>query len=662
MKKQIYTHIRFSLFFGLVVLSQFIQTSFVFGQSIILEESDYYQITNVHIPDSIVLEVGGMAFNDDGELAISTRRGELWILSDPESDHPSFQRFGRGLHEPIGLAFRDGAYYIAQRGELTKLEDQIGDGQADVYTTIYRWPLSGNYHEYSYGPKFLPNGEMIVTLNVSWIGHGASLAKWRGWMLKITTDGKITPYATGMRSPLGFGFNSDGDIFYTENEGDWIGSGWLTHVEKGDFTGHPAGLEWSHRSESPLNLRFEDIDDSQGLTLYEQSKNISELKNPSVWFPHAIMGISTSDVLLIDDQNKVGPFAGQFLVGDHGHSKIMRVAMEKINGKYQGAVFNFREGFASGITRLKWGPDNQLYVGMTSRGWSSIGEESFGIERMKWNGKIPFVMHSIRAESNGFTIKFTKPVEELSAIAPDNYQITDFTYNYDRRYGSPVVDREQKQIRNIDLSEDKKSVRLYVDGLREGFINEIQLNGIESLHEERLLHPKAYYTLNQLPSGDRSSLRAIDSTPTGTTNELFGADSKRIISMPPDWEADSVKNFQLGTRPGNIFDLDIFRVRTGEKVALTFTNDDDMPHNVVFTEPGMADAVGESAMNLGLNGAALNYIPNMDEVLFHSSLLGPGESETIYFIAPDQPGDYDYVCTFPGHHFTMRGILQVVNS
>ena len=215
---------------------------------------EYYRLDSVEIPPEISLEVGGLAFNEKGELAVSTRRGEIWLIKNPESGNPEYSRFAHGLHEPLGLVFRNGSYYCSQRGELTKITDLDGDDRADSYQTIYSWDLAGNYHEYSYGPLFTDNGDMLVTLNLGWIGRGASLSKWRGWMLRITESGEMTPIATGMRSPAGFGFNKEGDIFYTENQGGWVGSGRMTHVEEGDFVGNPEGLKWTGESGSPLNL------------------------------------------------------------------------------------------------------------------------------------------------------------------------------------------------------------------------------------------------------------------------------------------------------------------------------------------------------------------------------------------------------------------------
>jgi glucose/arabinose dehydrogenase len=218
-----------------------------------VNENDYYRLTTIPIPEDIVLEVGGLAFTEDDRLAVCTRRGEVWLITDPymrTTKTPAFTKFAVGLHEALGLASWKGALYTTQRAELTKLTDTNGDDRADLYETIYSWPLSGNYHEYSYGPLFLPNGDMLVTLNLAWIGYGESLAKWRGGMLKITQEGEMTPIATGLRSPAGFGFNTEGDVFYAENQGDWIGSGRITHLEKGDFAGNPAGLNWTSEPES----------------------------------------------------------------------------------------------------------------------------------------------------------------------------------------------------------------------------------------------------------------------------------------------------------------------------------------------------------------------------------------------------------------------------
>ncbi|HQU61346.1 MAG TPA: hypothetical protein PLU64_19190, partial [Saprospiraceae bacterium] len=141
---------------------------------ILPSESDYYKIITLPIPQDIVLEVGGLVTLPNGSLAASTRHGEVWIIEDPymEGGAPYFRRFASGLHEILGLAYQDGAFYMAQRGELTKLVDENGDGRADRYETVYAWPLSGHYHEYSFGPVIAPDGSFFVTANVAFGDQG----------------------------------------------------------------------------------------------------------------------------------------------------------------------------------------------------------------------------------------------------------------------------------------------------------------------------------------------------------------------------------------------------------------------------------------------------------------------------------------------------------
>lgn len=625
-----------------------------------LQESDFYSISPMPVPDGIVLEAGGLTFDEEGKLAVPTRRGDIWMITDPGSSNPGFERFASGLHEPLGIAYREGVYYVAHRGELVRITDRDDDGKADLFESVYRWPITGNYHEYSYGPKFLPDGDMIVTLNLSWEGRGVSLSPWRGWMLKITEEGEMTPYATGLRSPLGMGINKEGDIFYAENQGDWISTGWVTHLEEGDFAGNPEGLKWTGLPGSPLDLKPEAIDDSRGLTLHEYSREIPELKAPAVMLPHTIMGISTADLLLIENDDQVGPYTGQFLVADQGHSKIMRLFMEKVKEEYQGAVFGFREGFSSGVIKLSWGPEDDIYVAMTSRGWPATGQQPYGIDRMSWNGEIPFEMKSIEAESNGFTIRFTHPVDAETAGNAGNYRVTDFTYHYHRKYGSPAINRESKAVTDAEVADDLMSVRLYVHGLREGYINEVRAEGVQSGENRGLLHPTAYYTLNNIPDGPAHELDSVEVPDADIAAEERGTGyNKKITEMPADWDGEADLGIEVGTETGLRFDTELIEAEAGSRVALTLTINDDMLHNLVITEPNMADRVGEEAMALGLDGPMLEYAPDMDEILFHTSLLEPGDSQTIYINIPDTPGDYQFICTFPGHHYTMRGILRV---
>lgn len=497
------------------------------------KESDYYEIRTVPIPEGIFLGVGGMAFLPNDKLAVCTRRGEVWTISNPymkDGMAPSYQLFARGLHEPLGLTYHDGSLYLAQRPELTRLTDLDGDGIADEYKTIYPFHITGNYHEYAYGPLFDKDGKMIVTLNLTWInhppelrktqgwGHMESPVKWRGWMLKISEDGKMEPYAAGFRSPAAFGFNKEGDIFYAENQGGWIGSGYIMALEKGDFASHPASLKWASDPDSPVKLRVGDIPDT-GKPQFEVAKNIPGIKTPSVWIPHGYMGVSTSGMLL-DDKGEFGPFKDQIFVGDQGQSVINRVFLEKVKGVYQGVVFPFRKGFSSGVFRMVWGSDDSMFVGMTGRGWGSTGGELFGLQQLVWNGKTPFEVRAVRAMPDGFELEFTKAVDEVTARDVASYQIKTFTYEYHHEYGSPVINQGECGIKAIEVSPDNKKVRLVVEDMKEGYIHELDVKGIRSAEENfPLLHPTGYYTLNRIPDGQKLAITPANQVKVTSTEK-----------------------------------------------------------------------------------------------------------------------------------------------
>ncbi|REE05680.1 DUF7133 domain-containing protein [Marinoscillum furvescens] len=495
-------------------------------------EDDYYKIVTIPVPEGILLEVGGVATLPDGRIALATRRGDVWLVENPTMEGgqvPNFTLFATGLHEPLGLAYYQQALYATQRGELTRLRDTNGDDRADSYETVYSWPLSGHYHEYSYGPKIAPDGSMFVTGNVAFGDEewwrGESRVPWRGWTLKITPDGEMEPWATGMRSPCGIGL-IDGEFFYADNQGDWMGSGGVWHVEKGDFTGHPAGLRWSEDERSPVQLteaefsakidhrkvkkdgryvKPENIADEENpWTLAAVKKEFDEVKLPAVWLPHAILGISNSEILKDETGGAFGPFAGQIFVGDQGQSKIMRVVLEEVNGAYQGVAFDFREGFQSGVLRMDWGNDGSLYVGETNRGWGSAGNTNSGFERLVWIGDTPMEIYTVSARPDGFELFFTLEIDKKSAADLDSYNGKLFTYKYHPVYGSPTIGEEELKISGVKVADDGKSVRLLVDNMKQHFIHQINVPGIRSADKNMpVLHPEAYYTLNNIPDGER---------------------------------------------------------------------------------------------------------------------------------------------------------------
>jgi len=125
-------------------------------------------------------------------------------------------------------------------------------------------------------------------------------------------------------------------------------------------------------------------------------------------------------------------------------------------------------------------------------------------------------------------------------------------------------------------------------------------------------------------------------------------------------DTDEATDVRIGTLLEQLkFDLKEFEVKAGKKIRIHFKNSDYVPHNLVIVKPGAANGVGEAAIQLGEAGFKAHWIPKHDGILASSKLLDFGKTEVLEFTTPKEAGNYEFVCTFPGHHILMRGVMKV---
>ncbi len=137
--------------------------------------------------------------------------------------------------------------------------------------------------------------------------------------------------------------------------------------------------------------------------------------------------------------------------------------------------------------------------------------------------------------------------------------------------------------------------------------------------------------------------------------------SALFITTPDEALARSVQ-LSIGTQGSQLaYDKTELLVHAGDQVAITFTNRADqgsgLQHNWVLIRPGSEESVSAGAIQAGYGKG---FVPAMPEVIVSSRLLDAGQSQTLHFKAPAQPGNYPYICTFPGHSQSLRGVLKVV--
>ncbi len=170
--------------------------------------------------------------------------------------------------------------------------------------------------------------------------------------------------------------------------------------------------------------------------------------------------------------------------------------------------------------------------------------------------------------------------------------------------------------------------------------------------------------VRSIPTADRTSPAAMDA--------LQLADSLAAL-LPLDAAKKArkelgdlgVRQIRLGTLPERmLFDKDRLAVRAGKPVQLVFENNDMMPHNFVVTKPGALEKVGMLGETTATSpgAAAKGYVPDSPDILVKSALLQPRDAQALNFTAPEKPGVYPYVCTYPGHWRRMYGSLYVVED
>jgi glucose/arabinose dehydrogenase len=488
---------------------------------------EYYTVENVPTPANVVDECGGISFLPDGRLAAVFHHGEVYLY-DPAAK--AWKLFGEGLHDPMGVyAVSPSEILVAQRAELTRLRDTDADGVADKYECLTdAWGISGNYHEFASGIVRDRAGNLFVAVSNGSSGSVAryevrgkfkpegyvltshfSCVPYRGWIVKIAPDGTLSPFACGFRQPNGLGIDPSGRLFAADNQGDWVGSSKLHHVQEGRFYGHAPSLVWRD-------------DYKKGRTVEQLDRMRTE---GAVIFPHAIMANSPGQPVFDETAGKFGPFAGQMFVTEFNIPRVMRVMLEEVHGELQGAATPFYDGppLRAGSHRLAFAPDGSLWVAQSERkqGWPG----GAGIQRISWKGKVPLDVKEVHLTDTGFELAFTAGLDPNSATAPGAIKARRYYYQYHEVYGSPQTDVHDVVLSQLAVARDGKRLKFDVDTLAPGFIYEFALQGVKGADGSKVLNPLVCYTANRLLDGSKAAVPRPP--PTGLT-QGSGKDKPKI--------------------------------------------------------------------------------------------------------------------------------------
>ncbi|HTN75325.1 MAG TPA: hypothetical protein VL096_08765, partial [Pirellulaceae bacterium] len=254
----------------------------------------------------------------------------------------------------------------------------------------------------------------------------------------------------------------------------------LAHVVKDRFYGHPEYKQDALPSEQ-----------------YPSGRS-------AIWFPYHRMR-SISGPIHDATQGKFGPFADQMFVGDVGYGAnagIMRVALEKVDGEYQGACFPFVDGQPLGCERMRFGPENHLYIASLTSGLTRLAY--VGQTRLAYVGQTaPLALQAVRIRpgGKGFVVQLTKPLAADQKLDPAQFAVKRYHYLYTGNYGSPQADEKSVPVEAAELSADRTTITLTfpVETYPIGMVYEIRVGDLRDEQGEKLLHKEAWYTVHKIP-------------------------------------------------------------------------------------------------------------------------------------------------------------------
>lgn len=414
-----------------------------------------------------------------GRLFVASLKfGELVVLDDPRSSvrAESFRDYAGGFFQDAYAMLHDGeALYVLHRRNLTRVLDLNKDGMADRFERVAALPhRSGYSYDWAYGLvrdrarrfviSFAPHAD---DRNLPGMGGILRLAQGENG------DG-FTEIGFGLRNAVGWAAGPNGEIFFSDNQGEWVAANKLCHVVEDRYYGYPN----SARPETAQHPRGD----------------------TAVWIPYG-WAKSINGIAYNSGGEKFGPFQNQFFMAELMHGgAIIRANVEEVNGVYQGACFPFWGRGLLGPLTLAFDPNGPLYVGgITQPAWMAQPDRG-ALFRIEFTGTVPFEIQSMHVRPSGFRLRFTKPIAAEPARQPASYAIEHYRYEYTGAYGSPEMDRTTVKIERIDVANDGLAVDLTTDHLIEGRIYSITASGVKAQDGETLVHPTGVYTLNQIPN------------------------------------------------------------------------------------------------------------------------------------------------------------------
>ena len=451
-----------------------------------------------------------LALNDDimptaitwrpnGTLVIASLKGHVWQAHDTDGDGLADRLVPLcdELAAPYGLFATDDYVDVANKYALLRLYDDDSDGRADRTVTIASgWGHTADYHDWAVGLPRDEAGNYYMALPCQQDERSPAAARFRGEFLKLvprspTPDNpqlfELQSISRGHRFPMGIARRRDGELFVSDNQGNYNPFNEINHIQANAHFGFVNAIEKGSNDRPPLTPPAIDL--------------------PHPW-TRSVNGIcfleTPAELWKKTQRNAFGPFEGHLIGCEYDTRRLIRMSLQKVGNVFQGAAYPFSydqplEGPPLlGPLVAEVAPSGDLYVGgLRDSGWggaNNVGE----VVRLQFRpDTLPCGIAEMRSVHDGFEIDFTAEVDGTFAGEINNYSLASYTRESTPAYGGPDLDRRNEHIQEVTVSADRRRVTLHLSEQRIGYVYELHVKKLVA--DDQIFFPaEAHFTLRTI--------------------------------------------------------------------------------------------------------------------------------------------------------------------
>ncbi|MGD9649103.1 MAG: hypothetical protein AB7U73_25555, partial [Pirellulales bacterium] len=390
-----------------------------------------FAATQLPLPPEIMPT--SMAWRNDGALVFTSLKGQVYVARDDNHDEleDRLELFADGLAAPYGIAAsgdgQAGSVEVIHKPALVRLLDLDRDGAADSLEVLASgWGHTDDYHDWAVGLPRAGEGGYYAALPCQQDDRSPAAALLRGQIVRLappTGDAphenrrwSIEPLAAGLRFPMGLAVDRRGELFASDNQGNYNPFNELNHIEAGQrygFINKLEGRQLAARREKPPAFRAAAI----------------EIPHPWTRSVNGIVFLDTPPALLKKSGRETfGPFEGHLVGCEYDTRRLIRMSLERIDGVYQGAAYPFSVPPATadsptfeGPVACAVSPAGDLYVGnLRDSGWGA-GANTGSMVRLRPTGDWPLGIAAVSIAPRGFIVRFTGAGDADRGASAENF-------------------------------------------------------------------------------------------------------------------------------------------------------------------------------------------------------------------------------------------------